>query len=59
MKKFFIITHAGMWHTAGRSRHFLEQQESNRIHGPGGSGDRAGTGESNALPPPLRRRGAA
>jgi len=59
MKKIFIITPPGRWHTAGRSRHVPEQQESNRVHGPGSGLDRTGTGESNALPPPLCRRGAA
>jgi hypothetical protein len=59
MKKIFIITPTGRWHTAGRSRPFPEQQESNRVHGPGGGLDRAGTGKSNTLPPPLRTWGAA
>ncbi|MGA2161281.1 MAG: hypothetical protein ABSG28_03645 [Methanoregula sp.] len=43
---------------AGSSRQFPEQQESERIRGPGGSGNRAGIKESDALPPPLRERGA-
>ena len=59
MKKFFLITPPGRSHTARAPRQFQEQQESNRVHGPGGCRDRAGTGESNALPPPLRTRGVA
>ena len=59
MKKFFIITHADRWNKAGAPRRFLNQQEINRHFGPGGGVDRAGIMESNALPPPLRSRGAA
>jgi hypothetical protein len=58
MKKIFVITPPGWWHTAGRSRHVPEQQEINRVHEPGSGLDRAGTGKSNTLPLPLYRNGA-
>jgi len=59
MRKSFIRSSTGRRNTAGRSRHFGKRQENALEQKQDGRKNRAGTGESNALPPPARRRGAA
>ncbi len=55
MRKSFIRSSTGRRNTAGRSRHFGKRQENALVQKEDGRKNQAGTGESNALPPPVRR----
>jgi hypothetical protein len=47
MRQSFTCATRGRRQGAGKSRHFLERQENNRRHRPGGGKSRAGTGEDS------------